>query len=63
MRWNYGLFWLAAIWGAAVGVLALIAFIQERGIRRVAVVGGWFGLACLCVVAVAALALFSVGVL
>lgn len=63
MSWNYGLVWLVVIWGVIVGVLALLAFVQERGLRRTAVVGGWFGLACLGVVACAALVLLSVGVL
>lgn len=63
MSWNYGLVWLALIWGAIVVVLTIIAFAQERGIRRVAVIGGWFGIWCLTVVALGALALLAVGVL
>lgn len=63
MNWNFGLFWLVVIWGVIVGALTLLAFIQERGIRRTAVVGGWFGLACLGVVAFGALALLAFGVL
>jgi len=63
MSWNYGLAWLAAVWGLIVGALALLATIQEFGFRRAAVIGGWFGLACLGIVALGALVLFSFGVL
>lgn len=63
MHWNFGLFWLAVIWGVIVGALTLLAFVQERGIRRVAIVGGWCGVACLGVVALGALALIAIGVL
>lgn len=60
---SYGLFWLVVVWGSIVGALTLLAFIQERWIRRAAVVGGWFGVACLAAVAIGALALISVGLL
>jgi hypothetical protein len=60
---NYGLFWLAVIWGSLVGALALAAFIQERPARRIAVISGWFGVACLCAVAIGSLTLLAVGVM
>lgn len=60
---SYGLFWLVVVWGSIVGALTLLAFVQERGIRRVAIVGGWFGVACLAAVAIGVLALISVGLL
>lgn len=60
---NYWFFWLVVMWGSIVGVLTILAFVQERGIRRVAIVGGWCGIACLGVVALGALALIAIGVL
>lgn len=44
--WNYGLFWLAIFWGAIVGALTAVAFIQER-CPRLATVLRWLGIGCL----------------